>query len=160
MTPMTKRKSGKRGRGATRKSGAQKSRGGRIAAGKKHVAAKGPRRVAAKNVEEYLAGIAEPGRGRFSEMREAIRAAVPAGATEVISYRIPAFRHGKVLVWYAAFAEHCSLFPTAAVIAEFRDELKGYKTSKGTIQFPLREALPVGLIKRIVKARVAAVRGK
>lgn len=78
------------------------------------------------------------------EMREAIRAVVPAEATEVISYGIPAFRHRKVLVWYAAFTEHCSLFPTAAVIEEFKDELKRYKTAKGTIQFPLREPLPVG----------------
>jgi uncharacterized protein YdhG (YjbR/CyaY superfamily) len=64
-------------------------------------------------------------------------------------------------VWYAAFAEHCSLFPTAAVIDEFKEELKAYTVSKGTIQFPLGKPLPVGLIKRIVRARVAmAGRGK
>lgn len=169
MARMKKRQSGGRARGPRGgRDAAKKRRSGGVAGGKRpvaakggHVAAKGPRRVAVKNVEEYLAGIAEPGRGRLSEMREAIRAVVPAGATEVISYRIPAFRDGKVLVWYAAFAGHCSLFPTAAVIEKFRGELKGYKTSKGTIQFPLREGLPVALIKRIVKARVAAAaRGK
>jgi uncharacterized protein YdhG (YjbR/CyaY superfamily) len=114
-----------------------------------------------KSVDEYFAGVAEPAWGALREMREAIRSVVPAEATEVISYRIPAFRHVRVLVWYAAFAEHCSLFPTAAVIDEFKEELKAYTVSKGTIQFPLGKPLPVGLIKRIVRARVAmAGRGK
>lgn len=157
MTGMTKRKRRTPGRGPEVGRGAgTKGRGG-VAARQKRTAAKRVRRAAGpKSVDEYLAGIAEPARGVLREMREAIRAAVPAEATEVISYRIPAFRHGKVLVWYAAFAEHCSLFPTAAVIEEFRAELKGYRTAKGTIQFPLREPLPVALIRRIVKARVAA----
>ncbi|HVB87578.1 MAG TPA: DUF1801 domain-containing protein, partial [Candidatus Dormibacteraeota bacterium] len=59
-----------------------------------------------------------------------------------------------VLVWYAAFSDHCSLFPTAAPIAQFKDELKSFSTSKGTIQFPLDKPLPTALIKKIVKARV------
>jgi uncharacterized protein YdhG (YjbR/CyaY superfamily) len=157
MAGMKKRKSGgqvRRPKG--RRVAAKKRRSGDAASGKRRAAVKGNRAAALKSVDEYFARIAEPGRGRLSEMRAAIRAAVPAGATEVISYRIPAFRHGKIVVWYAAFAEHCSLFPTAAVIEEFRNELKGYKTAKGTIQFPFRKPLPVDLIKRIVKARVAA----
>jgi uncharacterized protein YdhG (YjbR/CyaY superfamily) len=93
-------------------------------------------------------------------MREAIRSVVPAETTEIVSHRIPAFKHRRVLVWYAAFAQHCSLFPTSAVIEQFRDELKRYKTSKGTIQFPLGEKLPIALIQKIVKARVAAARGE
>jgi len=73
---------------------------------------------------------------------------MPAGATETISYGIPAYRDkGGVLVWFAAFAKHCSLFPTAAVIADFEGELKGFSTSKGTIHFPNDKVLPVGLIK-------------
>jgi uncharacterized protein YdhG (YjbR/CyaY superfamily) len=161
MAGMKKRKSGGQVRGPEgRRVAAKKRRSGDAASGKRRAAVKGNRASAPKSVYEYFARIAGPGRGRLSEMRAAIRAAVPAGATEVISYRIPAFRHGKVLVWYAAFAGHCSLFPTAAVIAEFRDELKGYKTSKGTIQFSSREPLPVALIKRIVRARVAAAAGE
>ena len=157
MAGMKKRKSGGQVRGPKgRRVAAKKRRSGDAAAAKRRAAAKGNRATAPQSVDEYFARIVEPGRGRLSEMREAIRAAVPVGATEVISYRIPAFRHGKVLVWYAAFAGHCSLFPTAAVIAEFGDELQGYKTSKGTIQFPIGVPLPVELIKRIVKARVAA----
>jgi uncharacterized protein YdhG (YjbR/CyaY superfamily) len=88
-------------------------------------------------------------------MRAAIRSAVPREATEVISYRIPAFKHGVVLVWYAAFADHCSLFPTAAVIEKFKNELNGFSTSKGTIHFSLNKPLPIALIKKLVKARVA-----
>jgi uncharacterized protein YdhG (YjbR/CyaY superfamily) len=89
------------------------------------------------------------------ELRQAIRAAIPAEAVEVISYGIPAFRTKKVLVWYAAFKDHCSLFPTSAVIAQFKAELKDFSVSKGTIQFSNQKPLPVQLIKRIVKARVA-----
>lgn len=117
---------------------------------------KGP----AKSVEEYLAAVAEPARGTLEKVRAAIRAAAPAEAAEVISYGIPAFKHKKVLMWYAAFADHCSLFPTAAVVEEFKIELKGYSISKGTIHFPTNKALPAGLIKRMVKARVAAVEDK
>lgn len=81
---------------------------------------------------------------------------MPRDAEEIISYRIPAFKRGEVLVWYAAFSGHCSLFPKAIVIAAFKDELKGFTISKGTVQFPHNKPLPIPLIKRIVKARVAA----
>lgn len=108
-----------------------------------------------KNFSEYLAAVPNPARGALTKMRQAIRSALPADASETISYKIPAFRSDKgVLVWYAAFADHCSLFPTAAVIAEFKDELEGFSTSKGTIHFPLGKPLPTGLIKDLVKARV------
>ena len=58
-------------------------------------------------------------------------------------------------MWFAAFSDHCSLFPTAAVIEAFKNELKGFSTSKGTIQFPTDKPLPTALIKKMVKARVA-----
>jgi uncharacterized protein YdhG (YjbR/CyaY superfamily) len=72
----------------------------------------------------------------------------------VISYGIPAFRDKQVLVWYAAFAKHLSLFPTAEVIAEYREELKDFVVSKGTVKFALGKPLPIALIKKMVKARV------
>jgi uncharacterized protein YdhG (YjbR/CyaY superfamily) len=110
---------------------------------------------APKNVDAYLAGVPEPARSFLSKMRAAIRSVVPPEATETISYRIPAFKHKRVLVWFAAFANHCSLFPTASVIEAFRDELKGFSTSKGTVHFPLDKPVPTALIKKLVKARVA-----
>jgi uncharacterized protein YdhG (YjbR/CyaY superfamily) len=119
--------------------------------GKKSVKLK----AAPKNVDEYLAGVPEPARGAMNKMRAAIRSAVPLEATEVISYGIPAFKHKKVLVWFAAFSNHCSLFPTAVVIDAFRKDLKDFTVSKGTIQFAIGKPLPIALIKKLVKARVA-----
>jgi uncharacterized protein YdhG (YjbR/CyaY superfamily) len=116
--------------------------------------------AAPKNVDEYLAGVPEPARSTLNKVRAAIRSAVPAQATETISYRIPAFKHKGVLVWFAAFSDHCSLFPTAAVIEAFKNELQGFSTSKGTIHFPTDKPLPTALVKKLVKARVAQSESK
>jgi len=118
------------------------------------------RKGAPTTVDEYLAGVPEPARSTLNKIRAAIRSAVPPEATETISYRIPAFKHERVLVWFAAFSDHCSLFPTASVVEAFRGELKGFTTSKGTIQFPMDKPLPIALIKKLVKARVAQNEGK
>lgn len=115
---------------------------------------------APKNVEEYLARVPEPARSTLLKIRAAIRSALPPEATETISYRMPAFKYQGVLVWFAAFKDHCSLFPTAAVIDEFRNELQGFSTSKGTIQFPIDRPLPTALVKKLVKARLARCAGK
>ena len=115
------------------------------------------RKTVPASVDEYITRVPEPARNTLQQLRAAIGSAVPPEASETISYRIPAFRHDKVLVWYAAFSDHCSLFPTAAVIEEFKEELKGYSTSKGTVHFPLNKPLPTALIKKLVKARVARV---
>jgi len=93
-------------------------------------------------------------------MRAAIRAAVPSEASEVISYGMPAFKYKQVVVWFAAFSDHCSLFPTAAVIEQFKDELKGFSISKGTIQFPTNKPLPAALVEKMVKARLAHIEKK
>ncbi len=106
-------------------------------------------------MDEYVAGVPEPARSTLNKIRAAIRSAVPPEATETISYRIPAFKYKGVLVWFAAFSNHCSLFPTASVIAAFKKELRGFSTSKGTIQFPTDKPLPSALVKKLVKARVA-----
>lgn len=112
-------------------------------------------------VGEYIARVPQPARALIHKMRAAIRSVVPREATEVISYRIPAFRSNKgVLVWYAAFSDHLSLFPTASVIVAFKKELKAFSTSKGTIHFSTERPLPITLIKKIVKARVAQLERK
>jgi uncharacterized protein YdhG (YjbR/CyaY superfamily) len=115
---------------------------------------------APKTVDEYLARVPEPARGTLNRIRAAIRAAAPSGATETISYGIPAFKYNGILVWFAAFAKHCSLFPTASVIEAFKTELKPYTLSKGTIQFPIDKPLPDALVKKMVKARVAQIESK
>ena len=115
----------------------------------------------AKTVAEYIACVPQPTRALMHKMRAAIRSVIPREAVEVISYRIPAFRTSKgVLVWYAAFSDHLSLFPTASVIESFEDELKAFSTSKGTIHFPTEKPLPIALITKIVKARVGQLAAK
>jgi uncharacterized protein YdhG (YjbR/CyaY superfamily) len=111
---------------------------------------------AAKTVDEYLAGTPEPARAALQHIRAVIQAVVPKETTEVISYGIPMFKFNGMLVGYAAFKKHCSLFPTGSgVLDRFEKELKGYRTSKGTIHFTPEKPLPDGLVKKIVKARVA-----
>jgi uncharacterized protein YdhG (YjbR/CyaY superfamily) len=125
----------------------------KVTSGKRVPVAKG--NGAPKNVDEYLAGVPEPARSTLHKIRAAIRSAAPPEATEAISYGIPTFKYKGSLVWFAAFSNHCSLFPTASVIEVFKNELKGFSTSKGTIHFPTGKPLPAGLVKKLVKERVA-----
>ena len=115
---------------------------------------------APKNIDDYLAGVPEPARSTLQKVRAAIRSALPPGATEAISYKIPAFKHGETIIWFAAFANHCSIFPTARVIEQFKIDLKPFTISKGTIQFPTDKPFPAPLLKKMVKARLAQIAGK
>lgn len=109
-----------------------------------------------QSVDEYLGRVPEPARSTLNEVRRAIRSVVPPQATEAISYGIPMFKYQGLLVGFAAFSKHCSLFPTSmAVMKAFKNELKGYQTSKGTIRFPVDKPLPAALVKKLVKARLA-----
>jgi len=114
---------------------------------------------AAGQVRSYIA--AQPARTarELRKLRAAIRAVAP-GAVEAFGYGIPGFRlYDQPLVWYAGWTYHTSMYPMTAVIRRaYADELKGYKMATGTIQFPLSEPLPLALVKRLVKARVAEVR--
>lgn len=108
-----------------------------------------------KTVDEYLAGIPEPAYSTLKHMRTVIKSVVPKDTEEVISYHIPMFKYRGMLVGYAAYANHCSLFPTGSgVIEKFAKELKGYSTNKGTIRFPADKPLPDALLKKIVRERV------
>src|SRR5271168_4550597 len=106
-------------------------------------------------VDEYLASIPEPARTTLTKIRAVIRSAAPAEATEGISYGIPTFKYKGMLASFAAFSDHCSLFPGAGPTIEFKNELKNFQTSKGTIRFALNKPLPATLLKRLMKTRIA-----
>jgi uncharacterized protein YdhG (YjbR/CyaY superfamily) len=107
------------------------------------------------SVDDYLAALPEPSRVALENLRATIRTAAP-GATETISYGMPAFKDGgRLLVYYAAFKDHCSLFPgSKAVIETFKDELGPHATGKGTIQFRADRPLLPELVAKIVRARL------
>ena len=107
-----------------------------------------------KTVDDYLAALPEEARATLEKIRKTIRAAAPK-ATEAISYQMPMYKHYGMLVGFAAFKGHCSLFPGSNALATFQDELKDYETSKGTIRFPIGKPLPATLVRKIVKTRVA-----
>ena len=106
-------------------------------------------------IDEYIAAFSPEVQAILQEIRVTISNAAP-DAEETISYRIPAFKAPiGMLVWYAAFSDHCSLFPTASVIEKFKEDLKDFRVSKGTIHFPVDKPLPAALVKKMVKARLA-----
>jgi uncharacterized protein YdhG (YjbR/CyaY superfamily) len=113
------------------------------------------------SVTQYLSWQDDEQRAALDRLREVIAAAAPH-ATEGISYSMPAFLlGGKGLVCYAAFKDHFSLFPMSlAVIATHSTELGQRVTGKGTIRFEYDERLPVGLVKKLVKTRVAELQAK
>ena len=107
-----------------------------------------------QTVDDYLAALPEEARTTLEKIRKTIKAVAPK-ATEVISYQMPMYKHHGMLVGFAAFKDHCSLFPGAKPIATHKDELKAYKTSKGTIRFPIGKPLSAALVKKLVKTRIA-----
>jgi uncharacterized protein YdhG (YjbR/CyaY superfamily) len=106
-----------------------------------------------KTIDEYIATFPPNIQALLQQIRAAVHKAAPE-AEETISYQMPAFKQNGVLVYFAAFKNHIGFFPTAQGVEAFKDKLSAYKTSKGTIHFPLDQPLPFELIEEIVRFRV------
>lgn len=107
-----------------------------------------------ENIDQYIAAQPEPVRILLEQLRTTIRTAAPA-ATEAIRYAMPTFQLAGNLVHFAAFTAHIGFYPTASGIAQFRQQLVPYPTSKGAIRFALDQPLPLALVREIVRFRVA-----
>ena len=109
-----------------------------------------------RTIDEYVAAVSADQRVALEKLRKTIRAVAP-GVEECISYGIPAFRmNGRLLVFFGAWSNHCALYPgSSTTLKKFRDDLKDFQTSKGTIRFAPDKPLPVELLKRLIKARIA-----
>jgi uncharacterized protein YdhG (YjbR/CyaY superfamily) len=107
-------------------------------------------------IDEYLAGVKADQRVALEKLRKTIHAVAPK-VEECISYGIPAFRlNGRSLVFLGAWANHCSFYPgSSTTLKKFRGDLKGFQISKGTIRFSSDNPLPIRLVKKLVKARIA-----
>ncbi len=106
-----------------------------------------------KSVDEYIVSQPVYVQPFLQQIRKAIKEVAPQ-AEEVISYQMPAFKQGEILIWFAAFKKHIGFYPKTSAMTEFKDKIAAYKTSKGTIHFPYDKSLPVDLIKEIVQFRL------
>lgn len=109
-----------------------------------------------KDFAEYAAGFPPKVRKILQSVRTAIKKAAP-DAEETISYGMPAFRQGTILVWFGAHTKHIGFYPKSAAMSAFKRELNAYKHAKGSVQFPFDEPMPLDLIDRIVRFRVKEV---
>ena len=107
------------------------------------------------DVDDYLAALPDEQRRALEKLRRQIKAAAPH-ATETISYQMPAFKdQGRFLVSYAAFRDHCSMFPgTAGMREALGDEIEPFMSGKGTLRFTPERPIPAALVKKIVKTRL------
>jgi uncharacterized protein YdhG (YjbR/CyaY superfamily) len=108
----------------------------------------------AATIDEYLARLSSDKRAALQRLRAIIKGAAPR-AEECISYQLPAFRlDGRMLVWFGAASNHCAFYP-GGIVEAYKDDLKKYQISKGTIRFQPDDPLPATLVRKLVKARIA-----
>jgi len=104
-------------------------------------------------ITQYINAAPRQAQKKLREMRACIRASAP-GAEESLKWGMPSFSYNRILVTFAAFKHHVGLYPTPAAVRAFAEDLTGYVTGKGSIQFPLDKPLPLALIRKIVAFRV------
>ena len=107
-----------------------------------------------RNVDAYIRAAPKDARAKLVQLRRIIKATAPE-AVEGISYKMPYYNYNGALIWFAAFKNHIGLFIRPPVIEEHKHELERYETTKSAVHLPIDEPLPVAIIKRLVKARVA-----
>jgi uncharacterized protein YdhG (YjbR/CyaY superfamily) len=115
--------------------------------------------MAKMTVSEYIAKMPKDRQKKLKEMRAVLKKAAP-GATEEVKWGAPTFAYKRILFAYAAYAKHISIMPTPAVITALKKELQGYKTGKGSVQFPYDKPLPKALITKLAKRRVKDAKEK
>lgn len=106
------------------------------------------------DTDTYIASFPAEVQTLLEQVRKTIKAAAP-DAEELISYNMPAYKWNGILVYFAAFKNHIGFYPTASGIAQFKEELSGYKSARGSVQFPMSQPMPLDLISRIVRFRMA-----
>jgi uncharacterized protein YdhG (YjbR/CyaY superfamily) len=112
-------------------------------------------KTAFSNVDEYIACFPIETQKILKQIRKSIMKVAPK-AEEVISYQMPAYKQDGVLVYFAAYKNHIGFYPTASGIEAFKEDISVYKSSKGAVQFPIDEPMPLELIERIVRYRIEA----
>jgi len=119
------------------------------------------RGVPSRGVDKYLAGLGAPARTALQELRQTILSIVP-DAEECISYGMPAYRkEGKVVAGFAAFKTHLSYLPhSGSVLGKLSDDLAGYRSTKGSLHFPIDQPLPKALVKKLIDTRLNEVRSR
>jgi uncharacterized protein YdhG (YjbR/CyaY superfamily) len=117
--------------------------------------------VTPRGIDDYLTALDEPKRTTLQKLRQTIRAVIP-DAEECISYGMPAFRlQGKVIAGFAAFKNHLAYLPhSGSIFAELSDDLAGYKSTPGSLHFPIDKPLPKALVNKLIAARLKEVRGR
>lgn len=115
---------------------------------------KGAKNYSERDVDAYIKAAPKEARVKLVELRKIIKGTAP-GADEGISYRMPYYNYKGALVWFAAFKNHIGFFVRPPVIKEHRQELKGYETTKSTVRFPIDKPLPIALIRKLIKSRIA-----
>ena len=149
-----------RARGAARRVGARRGRSrSRTPTRAEWHRRRSVKRAKPATIDEYLAGLGQEQRKALTRLRMAIRSAAP-GAEECFSYGVPAFRlDGQAIAGFAAAARHCTFFPMSGrIVARHAAALRGFDTSKGAIRFQPERPLPLALVRRLVRARIAGSR--